>query len=116
MSIVEASAELLYGLVHQRYILTRAGLHAMVSVCVETDPGLISRISRLRNMRMGNSALVHEYFAFLVTSFLVDGQIFPGLTRSNYIVPIVMTFIHPQAVGSKASMVRVREYVLGKVT
>jgi len=29
VSIVEASAELLYGLVHQRYVLTRAGLHAM---------------------------------------------------------------------------------------
>lgn len=31
MSIVESSAELLYGLVHQRYILTRPGLQAMVS-------------------------------------------------------------------------------------
>ncbi|PCH41087.1 hypothetical protein WOLCODRAFT_137182 [Wolfiporia cocos MD-104 SS10] len=30
VSIVEASSELLYGLVHQRYILTRAGLQAMV--------------------------------------------------------------------------------------
>ncbi|KAL5488096.1 CKB1 [Sanghuangporus weigelae] len=29
VSIIEASAELLYGLVHQRYILTRQGLHAM---------------------------------------------------------------------------------------
>ncbi|KAI5124929.1 hypothetical protein M0805_007356 [Coniferiporia weirii] len=29
VSIVETSAELLYGLVHQRFILTRAGLHAM---------------------------------------------------------------------------------------
>lgn len=32
VSIVEASAELLYGLVHQRFILTRAGLQLMVSL------------------------------------------------------------------------------------
>jgi hypothetical protein len=31
VSIVEASAELLYGLVHQRFIITRTGLQAMVS-------------------------------------------------------------------------------------
>ena len=30
VSIVENSAELLYGLVHQRFILTKAGLAAMV--------------------------------------------------------------------------------------
>jgi casein kinase II subunit beta len=32
VSIVESSAEMLYGLVHQRYILTRMGLQAMVSL------------------------------------------------------------------------------------
>lgn len=31
VSIVENSAELLYGLVHQRFILTKAGLQLMVS-------------------------------------------------------------------------------------
>jgi casein kinase II subunit beta len=31
VSIVESSAEMLYGLVHQRFILTRAGLQAMAS-------------------------------------------------------------------------------------
>lgn len=30
VSIIESSAELLYGLVHQRFILTKAGLQAMV--------------------------------------------------------------------------------------
>lgn len=38
VSIVEASAELLYGLCHQRFILTRAGLQAMVSTHIAPAP------------------------------------------------------------------------------
>ena len=34
VSIVESSAELLYGLVHQRFILTKPGLTSMVCLCL----------------------------------------------------------------------------------
>ncbi|KZV77186.1 hypothetical protein PENSPDRAFT_568598 [Peniophora sp. CONT] len=44
VSIVEASAELLYGLVHQRYILTRAGLQAMAE---KYDQGVFGACPRV---------------------------------------------------------------------
>ena len=46
VSIVESSAEMLYGLVHQRYILTRAGLQAMVCafVFIYVATALISKL------------------------------------------------------------------------
>jgi len=44
VSIVEASAELLYGLVHQRYILTRQGLQAMVDKYEAGIFGLCPRV------------------------------------------------------------------------
>lgn len=44
VSIVEASAELLYGLVHQRYILTRAGLQSMVEKYEGAAFGICPRV------------------------------------------------------------------------
>ena len=40
VSIVESSAELLYGLIHQRFIITRQGLQSMVSPSLSLSPSL----------------------------------------------------------------------------
>lgn len=64
VSIVENSAELLYGLVHQRFILTKAGLSSMVGLyehCMragtpsfaDSDPGGEIRARSLRCLSEG---------------------------------------------------------------
>lgn len=44
MSIVESSAELLYGLIHQRYIITRQGMQQMVDKYEEGHFGVCPRV------------------------------------------------------------------------
>ena len=44
MSIVESSAELLYGLIHQRYIITRQGLQQMVAKYESAHFGYCPRV------------------------------------------------------------------------
>jgi casein kinase II subunit beta len=58
VSIVEASAELLYGLVHQRYVLTRAGLHAMVSEFIIVVVIMNSNVLRRKSTKLVSLARV----------------------------------------------------------
>jgi casein kinase II regulatory subunit len=77
VSIVEASAELLYGLVHQRYVLTRAGLHAMVSeppwfiiVAVNVN----SNAFRRKSTKLVSLARVRECIVWAATLSHVDDR------------------------------------------
>jgi hypothetical protein len=65
VSIVESSAEMLYGLVHQRYILTRAGLQLMVlySTVISTQNATLTGIIRSINTKMACLDLVHASIA-----------------------------------------------------
>ena len=78
VSIVEASAELLYGLVHQRFILTRAGLQLMVCLHIfcHREPSL-SPCCRSTSTKPESSELVLVFTATDAMSCLAVGLTSP---------------------------------------
>jgi len=85
VSIVEASAEVFYGLVHQRFILTRAGLHAMAE--------------KYESGQFGTCPRVYCLACHVVPCGRSDTLV---MTRSSCIVPTATTSSHLLAANSKA--------------
>jgi Casein kinase II regulatory subunit len=87
IQIVENSAEMLYGLIHQRWIISRGGLQAMVPSFV-----FVTHRDRPKNTNSQHLDIVQEYIAIQRRSYRWADQIVKLLTLSSYFVHVAWTF------------------------
>jgi len=85
VQIVESSAEMLYGLIHQRWIISRAGLQAMVSLSYH-DPRFNPLTFRPTNTNTHPLDIVPVSFVIQHPSCPWEDQIAQPSTPSNYSV------------------------------
>jgi Casein kinase II regulatory subunit len=85
IQIVENSAEMLYGLIHQRWIISRAGLQAMVSPSYH-DQQSNPLVFRPTSTNMHPLDIVPVSFVIQLPSYPWEDQIVQPLIPSNYSV------------------------------
>ena len=108
VSIVESSADLLYGLVHQRFILTKAGLTSMVRhFPLPHLTRLMAHNLRSKSTNKDTLALVLESFVTPPTSYRADAPTCLEQIRSSCSAQIAATSIHLPAANTPVWMVSI---------
>lgn len=99
---------MLYGLVHQRYILTRMGLQSMVSLDLYRMHALSDLSPRLTSTKMAFLAPVPACTVWEPMSCHVGGRTFQVSIQSSYSVQIAPIYIPRPVADFRALMVRSR--------